>query len=124
MGGSCVAKAGGSGVVVLPCGAGKTMVGAAAMAKAAATTLILVTNTVAGRQCFQWCRGQPEAFAERTGKPDIRGAYGLHGREMIAWLTQLQHTRGKNVIFVGILDEKVDDFNRKLFVPQITADAA
>ncbi|MCN0180318.1 DNA repair helicase XPB [Salinispora arenicola] len=42
--------AGGSGVVVLPCGAGKTLVGAAAMAEAKATTLILVTNTVAGRQ--------------------------------------------------------------------------
>lgn len=41
---------GGSGVVVLPCGAGKTIVGAAAMARAQATTLILVTNTVAGRQ--------------------------------------------------------------------------
>ena len=41
---------GGSGVVVLPCGAGKTIVGAAAMARAGATTLILVTNTVSGRQ--------------------------------------------------------------------------
>mgnify|MGYP003608361480 FL=1 len=82
-------------------------------------TLFIDSISVAGRQSFQWCRGQPEACAERTGKPDIRGAYGLHGREMIAWLTQLQHTRGKNVIFVGILDEKVDDFNRKLFVPQI-----
>ncbi|WP_042412897.1 DNA repair helicase XPB [Streptacidiphilus anmyonensis] len=41
---------GGSGVVVLPCGAGKTLVGAAAMAKAKATTLILVTNTVSARQ--------------------------------------------------------------------------
>ncbi len=41
---------GGSGVVVLPCGAGKTIVGAAAMAHAAATTLILVTNTVSARQ--------------------------------------------------------------------------
>jgi DNA excision repair protein ERCC-3 len=41
---------GGSGVVVLPCGAGKTIVGAAAMARAKATTLILVTNTVAARQ--------------------------------------------------------------------------
>ena len=41
---------GGSGVVVLPCGAGKTIVGAAAMATASATTLILVTNTVAARQ--------------------------------------------------------------------------
>jgi len=41
---------GGSGVVVLPCGAGKTIVGAAAMATAGATTLILVTNTVSARQ--------------------------------------------------------------------------
>jgi len=41
---------GGSGVVVLPCGAGKTLVGAAAMALAQATTLILVTNTVSARQ--------------------------------------------------------------------------
>ncbi|PWS34580.1 hypothetical protein DFH01_23870 [Falsiroseomonas bella] len=82
-------------------------------------TLFIDSITVAGRLCLQWCRGQQEAFSDRTGKPDTRGAYGLHGREMIAWLTQLQHTRRKNVIFVGILDEKVDDFNRKIFVPQI-----
>jgi DNA excision repair protein ERCC-3 len=37
-------------VVVLPCGAGKTLVGAAAMAEAKSTTLILVTNTVSARQ--------------------------------------------------------------------------
>jgi len=41
---------GGSGVVVLPCGSGKTIVGAMAMVLAQATTLILVTNTVAARQ--------------------------------------------------------------------------
>jgi DNA excision repair protein ERCC-3 len=41
---------GGSGVVVLPCGAGKTLVGAAAMARFDTNTLILVTNTVAARQ--------------------------------------------------------------------------
>ncbi|GAB2520098.1 DNA repair helicase XPB [Paramicrobacterium agarici] len=41
---------GGSGVVVLPCGAGKTLVGAGAMATANTTTLILVTNTVSARQ--------------------------------------------------------------------------
>lgn len=41
---------GGSGVVVLPCGAGKTLVGAGAMAQADTTTLILVTNTVSARQ--------------------------------------------------------------------------
>lgn len=41
---------GGSGVVVLPCGAGKTIVGAGAMAAVGAKTLILVTNTVSARQ--------------------------------------------------------------------------
>jgi hypothetical protein len=82
-------------------------------------TIFIDSITVAGRLCFQWCRGQPDAFSEKTGKPDIRGAYGLHGREMIGWLTHLQHTRVKNIVFVGVLDEKLDDFNRKIYVPQI-----
>ena len=42
--------AGGSGVVVLPCGAGKTLVGAGAMATVKTNTLILVTNAVSARQ--------------------------------------------------------------------------
>ena len=82
-------------------------------------TVFIDSITVAGRLCFQWCKGQPEAFSDKTGKPDVRGAYGLHGREMVAWLTHLQHTRAKNVWFVGILDEKLDDFNRRVFQPQI-----
>ena len=82
-------------------------------------TIFVDSITVAGRLCFQWSKEQPEAFSEKTGKPDIRGAYGLHGREMIGWITHLQHTRMKDVFFVGILDEKLDDFNRKVFVPQI-----
>ena len=41
---------GGSGVVVLPCGAGKTIVGLAAMAKVCSHTLILTTNITALRQ--------------------------------------------------------------------------
>ncbi len=82
-------------------------------------TAFVDSITVAGRLCFQWCKGQAEAFSEKTGKPDIRGAYGLHGREMIAWLTHLQHARRKNVWFVGILDERFDDFNRRVFQPQI-----
>ena len=60
---------GGSGVVVLPCGAGKTLVGAAAMARAKATTLILVTNTVAGRQ---WRR---ELLARTSLTDDEIGEY-------------------------------------------------
>ena len=82
-------------------------------------TVFVDSITVAGRLCFQWCKGQPQAFSDKTGKPDTRGAYGLHGQEMIGWLTHLQHARGKNIWFVGILDEKLDDFNRRFFQPQI-----
>jgi len=49
----------------------------------------------------------------------MRGAYGLHGQEMIGWLSQLQHTKAKNIWFVGLLDKKIDDFNRVQWVPQI-----
>lgn len=41
---------GGSGTIVLPCGAGKTVVGLAAMASVGANTLVLTPNTVALRQ--------------------------------------------------------------------------
>jgi hypothetical protein len=82
-------------------------------------TIFIDSITVAGRLCFGYSQGQPESFSEKTGKPDTRGAYGLHGREMISWLTHLQHTRSKNIWFVGILDEKLDDFNRKYYQPQI-----
>ncbi|AKJ30653.1 ATP-binding protein [Caldimonas brevitalea] len=75
--------------------------------------------TVLSRWCLAWAKTQPQAFSERTGKPDTRGAYGLLGAEMIGALTQLQHARGKHVVFVAILDERLDDFNRKVFQPQI-----
>ncbi len=64
-------------------------------------------------------KDSPRHFQKKRGKPDTRGAYGLHGQEMIAALTHLQHARGKNVVFVAILEERVDDFNRKLHQPQI-----
>jgi hypothetical protein len=82
-------------------------------------TVFVDSITVAGRLCFQWCKGEPQAFSDKTGKPDTRGAYGLHAQEMMAWLTHLQHTRNKNIWFVGILDEKLDDFNRRFYQPQI-----
>ncbi len=82
-------------------------------------TVFIDSITVSGRLCLQWCKSQPQAVSDKTGKPDLRSAYGLHGQEMIGWLTHLQHTRGKNVWFVGILDEKLDDFNRRVFMPQI-----
>jgi DNA excision repair protein ERCC-3 len=68
--------AGGSGVVVLPCGAGKTLVGAAAMAEAQTTTLILVTNTVAGRQ---WKR---ELLARTSLTEEEIGEYSGERKEI------------------------------------------
>src|ERR1700754_3297405 len=68
--------AGGSGVVVLPCGAGKTLVGAAAMAQVGATTLILVTNTVAGRQ---WKR---ELIARTSLTEEEIGEYSGERKEI------------------------------------------
>ena len=67
---------GGSGVVVLPCGAGKTIVGAAAMAQAQTTTLILVTNTVAGRQ---W---RDELLRRTTLTPEEIGEYSGERKEI------------------------------------------
>lgn len=67
---------GGSGVVVLPCGAGKTMVGAASMAKAQATTLILVTNTVAG---WQW---KDELIRRTSLTEDEIGEYSGERKEI------------------------------------------
>ena len=82
-------------------------------------TLFVDSVTQLSRQCFAWCKAQPGATSDRTGKPDLRAAYGLLGQEMISALTHLQHARGKNVVFVSILDEKLDDYNRNVFVPQI-----
>jgi DNA excision repair protein ERCC-3 len=59
---------GGSGVVVLPCGAGKTIVGAGAMATAATTTLILVTNTVSARQWRDELLRRTSLTAEEIGE--------------------------------------------------------
>jgi AAA domain len=74
-------------------------------------TLFIDSITAASRLSYRWSEQQPEAISERTGKKDTRGAYGQHAREMIALLNQLQHARGMNVIFVGILEKVVDDFN-------------
>ena len=67
---------GGSGVVVLPCGAGKTIVGAAAMATAKTNTLILVTNTVSARQ---W---KAELLRRTTLTEDEIGEYSGSAKEI------------------------------------------
>lgn len=81
-------------------------------------TVFVDSITVASRLAFAWAQKQPEAFSDKTGKPDTRGAYGLLGREMIRWLTNLQHCP-KDIILVGILDSEKDELNRLTHTPQV-----
>ncbi len=67
---------GGSGVIVLPCGAGKTIVGIAAMARLGMKTLILCTNTTALRQ---W---RDEILARSTLEPEEVGEYSGESKEI------------------------------------------
>ena len=89
---------GGSGVVVLPCGAGKTIVGAAAMAHAKATTLILVTNTVAARQ---W---REELLKRTTLTEDEIGEYSGAKKEIrpVTIATYQVMTKKKNGVYAHL----------------------
>jgi hypothetical protein len=82
-------------------------------------TYFVDSITVLSRLCLTWAKTQPQAYSEKTGKPDTRGAYGLLGTEMITALTHLQHVRDKHVVFVAILEEKIDEFNRRYFGIQL-----
>ncbi len=67
---------GGSGVIVLPCGAGKTIVGLAAMALVKSSTLILATNLVAVRQWIS------EIIDKTTIDPSLVGEYSGEKKEI------------------------------------------
>jgi hypothetical protein len=82
-------------------------------------TLFVDSITAISRLSFRWAEQQPESLSERSGKKDVRGTYGLHAREMIAWLNRLQHSRGMNAIFVAILEKVTDEFNHAEFQIQL-----
>jgi hypothetical protein len=86
-----------------------------------ATKRIIFVDSITDltRQAMAWAKLRPEAFSEKTGKPDTRGAYGLLAREVIGLLKHLQHAPGKTVIFVGILERVSDEFNRVTWQPQM-----
>lgn len=86
-------------------------------------TLFVDSLTVANRMCFGWCEQQPEAFTAR-GEKDTRGAFGLHKRELVGWVTALQSARTRNVVLVALLSEKEDEFGRKAWALQIDGKAA
>jgi hypothetical protein len=91
-----------------------------------ATTPIVFVDSITDltRQAMAFARQQPEAVSERTGKPDVRGAYGLLGREVIQALKHLQHAPGKTVIFVGVLEKVTDAFNVVTWQPQMEGSKA
>jgi hypothetical protein len=72
-------------------------------------TIFVDSLTAITRLSYRHAEQQPEAFSERSGRRDVRNTYGLHGRQMILWLNQLQHSRSKNIVFVGILERVVDE---------------
>ncbi|MEO0810981.1 MAG: ATP-binding protein [Pseudomonadota bacterium] len=91
-----------------------------------ATKRIIFVDSITDltRQAMAYARQQPEAFSERTGKPDVRSAYGLLGREVIQALKHLQHARGKTVIFVGVLEKSTDELNATTWQPQMEGSKA
>jgi len=81
-------------------------------------TLFVDSLTAAGRLCFTWAEQQPEATTDR-GRKDLRAVYGLHARSMLGWLNQLQHARGRTVVFVAVLEKNIDDLNIASWQPQL-----
>jgi hypothetical protein len=73
--------------------------------------------TMVSKICLTWSRAQVEQ--NRYEKSNAWALYALLANEMLAWITQFQHTNDKDIIIVGLLEQKVDDFNRATWVPQI-----
>lgn len=91
---------GGNGVIVLPCGAGKTVTAMAAMEKVGAKTLILTTNTVAVRQ---W---RSELLDKTNLREDQVGEYTGLGKQVapvtISTYQMLTHRRSKTAEFENL----------------------
>lgn len=82
------------------------------------------STTFAASICMQWCKGQPQSFSDKTGKPDNRGMYGLLGTELGDWARQLQYTPKFNIFLVGGIKESEDDVGRREWVPMVDGSAA
>lgn len=83
------------------------------------STVFADSITDATRLAMQWAQGEPAAFSEKSGKPNLLGAYGLMGREVIRSLKHLQHAPAKTVIFVGGIESVSDDLGRASWQPQM-----
>jgi hypothetical protein len=86
-------------------------------------TIFIDSITEASRLSFRWASCQPECVT-KNGLLDTRAVYGLHGREMMNWLMHLQKIPNKNIWFVGILEDKLDEFNKQYFSLQMEGQKA
>jgi DNA excision repair protein ERCC-3 len=97
---------GGSGVVVLPCGAGKTIVGLAAMARLGMRTLILCTNVTALRQWRDEIIARTslteEEVCEYSGSSKLVGPVTLSTYQMLTW----RPSRDDEFVHFGLFDRE------------------
>ncbi len=105
---------GGSGVIVLPCGAGKTVVGMAAMVQMQCSTLVLTPNTVAVRQWIDELLDKTTLTAEQVGeytglRKEIRPV------TISTYQTMTYHKRGSKGQDLALVEEfpHFDLFNQR-----------
>ena len=86
-------------------------------------TIFIDSITVASRLAFAWVKQQPESHDKQGNFSNLK-AYGMLGQELMSWLVQLQHTEGKNVWFVGILDKSTNDMGQVEYSAQMEGSKA
>lgn len=79
--------------------------------------------TDACRCCWHWAEQQADSFT-KDGVKNKLGTYGLVGMEMVRWLKHLQAYGDKTLFVIGILEQKIDKFERASWVPQLIGDTA
>ena len=82
-------------------------------------TVVIDSISAVSRLAMQWAELQPEAYSDRTGKKDIRGAYGLLAHELVRWIERIQHLRDRNVILNAVLELRREDNGFAEWRPQI-----
>jgi hypothetical protein len=77
--------------------------------------------TVVSRLCLEYAKSVTDVVkpGKPDSKPDLRAAYGMMATEILTWINHFQHLQGVDVILVGGLDQKPDDFSRTVYSPQV-----
>jgi hypothetical protein len=82
-------------------------------------TIIIDSITSTSRLTARWAETQSESFSDKTGRKDIRALYGLIARELLLWIYQWQRIHTKNIVFIAVLEQRVDEFGHGEWRAQI-----